>query len=174
MPKLEEWFLKRIIKKQAIQGWHIRRISMIKEFQGDERWLSNFTPCEVYLDGIAYPSTEAAYQAAKTVISNEREPFVHMNAFQAKRAGRKVIIRDDWDEVKLEVMEDLTRQKYSKDPLKSKLLSTGDREIQEGNNWGDTFWGICKGQGSNHLGIIIMKVRSELKSQVGDKQCIAR
>jgi len=141
-------------------------IKMIKEFQGSKRWLSNFTPCWVFLDGVAYPSTENAYQAAKTVVKNERKPFVGMTAGQAKRAGKKVTIRDDWDEVKLEVMEDLTRQKYTQEPFKSKLLGTGDREIQEGNRWGDTFWGICNGRGSNHLGVIIMKIRSELREAV--------
>lgn len=136
---------------------------MIKEFQGDNRWLSNFTSCEVVLDDITYPSIENAYQAAKTIIECERKPFVDYTAGQSKRAGKKVTVRGDWDEVKLEVMEELTRQKYSKEPLKSKLLSTGDREIQEGNTWGDTFWGICKGRGSNHLGLIIMKIRGELR-----------
>jgi ribA/ribD-fused uncharacterized protein len=135
---------------------------MIKEFQGNERWLSNFTPCEVVLDGATYPSIENAFHAAKTRYLEERQPFLHITAGQAKRAGKKVTLREDWDEVKLEVMEDLTRQKYSRDPLKAKLLGTGNRDIQEGNVWGDTFWGICKGEGSNHLGVIIMKIRDEI------------
>ena len=139
---------------------------MIKEFQGDNRWLSNFTPCEVLLDGIVYPSTENAYQAAKTVVAGERVPFTTMTAGQAKRAGRKVTMRSDWDDVKISVMEDLTRQKYSVEPLKSKLLMTGDAEIQEGNSWGDTFWGICNGVGANNLGKLIMKIRSELREAV--------
>ena len=139
---------------------------MIKEFQGDNRWLSNFTPCKVMLDGVVYPSTENAYQAAKTVMTNERVPFPTMTAGQAKRAGRKVTMRSDWDDVKIAVMEDLTRQKYSVEPLRSKLLMTGDVEIQEGNSWGDTFWGICKGRGENNLGKLIMKVRAELREAV--------
>ena len=136
---------------------------MIKEFQGNKRWLSNFTSCIVMLDGVKYPSTENAYQAAKTIIESERKGFISCTAGQAKRLGRKVTIRDDWDDIKLSVMEDLTRQKYSKGHLKAKLLATGDREIQEGNTWGDTFWGVCKGRGQNNLGKIIMKIRSELQ-----------
>ena len=139
---------------------------MIKEFRGSKQWLSNFTPCEVFLEGVAYPSTENAFQAAKTIIANERKPFVGMTAGQAKQAGKKVTLRFDWDEVKLEVMEDLTRQKYTQEPFRSKLLGTGEREIQEGNTWGDTFWGVCKGKGENHLGIIIMKIRDELREAV--------
>ena len=136
---------------------------MIKEFRGEFRWLSNFTQCVVKLDGISYPSTENAYQAAKTVLIEERIQFETITAGQAKRAGRKVTMRDGWDLVKVPIMRDLTLQKYSREPFKSKLLATGTQEIQEGNSWGDTFWGICKGKGENHLGMIIMYVREELK-----------
>jgi len=145
---------------------------MIKEFQGDNRWLSNFTPCCVMLDGVTYPSVENAYQAAKTVVAGERVPFTTMTAGQAKRAGRDVTMRSDWDDVKITVMENLTRQKYSVEPLKSKLLMTGDVEIQEGNSWGDTFWGICNGIGENNLGKLIMKVRKELNEAIGKEQVI--
>lgn len=138
---------------------------MIKEFQGNKRWLSNFAPCTVILDGIAYPSTEHAYQAAKTISIEERKRFIGVTAGQAKRVGKSITMRGDWDDVKLNIMEDLNRQKYSTEPLKSKLLSTGNREIQEGNTWGDTFWGICKGRGANNLGKIIMKIRAELQDK---------
>ena len=136
---------------------------MIREFQGNHRWLSNFTLVEVTLDGIKYPSTENAYQAAKTLNAEQRKQFETITSGQAKRAGRRVDVRADWDDVKLAVMEDLTRQKYTQEPFRSKLLATGSRVIQEGNAWGDTFWGICKGVGKNHLGKLIMKVRSELQ-----------
>lgn len=136
---------------------------MIREFQGNHRWLSNFTSVEVVLDGVKYPSIENAYQAAKTLNAEHRKQFENMTAGQAKRAGRRVDVRADWDTVKLAVMEDLTRQKYTQEPFRSKLLATGSRTIQEGNGWGDTFWGVCKGVGKNHLGKLIMKVRLELQ-----------
>jgi ribA/ribD-fused uncharacterized protein len=139
---------------------------MIREFQGEYRWLSNFTPCKVELDDVVYDSTEHAYQAAKTVIPKEREGFIGITAGQAKRLGRKITMRENWELVKLDIMEDLTRQKYSVEPLRSKLLATGACEIQEGNTWGDTFWGICNGRGENHLGKLIMKVRAELREAV--------
>jgi predicted NAD-dependent protein-ADP-ribosyltransferase YbiA (DUF1768 family) len=59
-------------------------------------------------------------------------------------------------------MEDLLRQKFQNPYLKNKLLATGNAEIEETNSWGDVFWGICKGVGENHLGKILMKIRSEL------------
>ena len=45
--------------------------------------------------------------------------------------------------------------------LRSLLVATGDRELIEGNTWGDTFWGVDKntGQGENHLGRILMELR---------------
>lgn len=46
------------------------------------------------------------------------------------------------------------------------LLKTGDEELVEGNTWGDTFWGVCKGKGRNELGKILMKVREEFRKCV--------
>jgi ribA/ribD-fused uncharacterized protein len=138
---------------------------VIKEFQGNKRWLSNFTAVEVVLDGVTYPSTENAYQAAKTLDAKERVQFESIPSGKAKRAGKSITIRPDWDDVKLSVMEDLNRKKYSIEPFRRKLLLTGNRYIQEGNSWGDTFWGVCKGQGENHLGNIIMSIRDDLNKE---------
>ena len=81
-----------------------------------------------------------------------------------KRAGRNVKLRPDWDQVKLSIMENLVRQKFTNNLiLKKRLLDTGSQEIQEGNAWNDTFWGVCRGQGQNNLGKIIMKIRDELR-----------
>jgi ribA/ribD-fused uncharacterized protein len=139
---------------------------MIKEFQGKYRWLSNFWPVEggIILDGITYPTIEHAYQAAKTLDPNERRLIARCSTpGQAKRAGKSITMRSDWHQVKLQVMEDLVRQKFTNDPeLRKKLIQTKNKPIQEGNRWGDTFWGVCRGKGHNHLGKIIMKVRSEL------------
>lgn len=139
-------------------------MKIIKEFKGKYRWLSNFTRCEVQLEGQIYPSTEAAYQASKTLLQKERMWFINVKPGKAKRLGKKVTLRADWKEVKLSVMEDLNKQKYNKEPFRTLLLATGIRTIQEGNTWGDTFWGICKGKGHNHLGKIIMKIREDLRN----------
>lgn len=136
----------------------------ILEFQGDYRFLSNFHPARVALDGVMYPSVEHAYQAAKTLDHGERLLFCAGSPGEAKRNGRKVTMREDWDEVKLGVMRDLVRQKFVlSGPLGDKLLDTGDAHIEEGNHWGDTFWGVCRGRGQNHLGKIIMSVREEMQ-----------
>ena len=139
---------------------------MIKEFQGEYRFLSNFWPCRVWLDGDEYKSVEHAYQAAKTLDKEQRQ-FIREAASpgQAKRRGNTVRIRKDWESVKLVIMSDLVEQKFIYNSiLKSQLLSTGDKLLQEGNRWGDTYWGVDlrTGQGSNHLGKILMRIRNKL------------
>lgn len=135
---------------------------VIDSFQGDYRWLSNFEPCEVCFEGILYPSTEHAYQAAKTLDRNVRMSIAMLSTpGAAKRAGKSVKSRDDWDQVKLDVMEAILRQKFILVRFRRLLMSTGDMEIVEGNTWGDVFWGVCNGVGENHLGKIIMKLRGE-------------
>ena len=57
----------------------------------------------------------------------------------------------------------LVREKFTTNQkLQKQLLATGDQHLEETNKWGDTFWGVCNGVGSNHLGKILMKVRDEL------------
>jgi ribA/ribD-fused uncharacterized protein len=133
---------------------------MITEFEGEFRFLSNFYPSPVMLDGIEYPTVEHAYQAAKTIDTAERDRIRNAkHAGTAKKLGRKVTLRPDWEAVKLQVMEDLIRRKFSIPDLKDMLLATEQEELVEGNYWGDTFWGVCEGVGQNHLGKILMKVR---------------
>lgn len=134
----------------------------ITSFQGQHRWLSNFWPAFVTLDGVRYPSVENAYQAAKTAPEN-RSLFVNATPGGAKRLGRRCPVRPDWDDRKLAVMEDLIRQKFRPGyRLAALLLQTKDAHIEEGNTWGDQFWGVCEGVGTNNLGLILMRVRHDL------------
>ena len=140
----------------------------IEKFEGDYRFLSNFHPCEIILDGDKYASVEHAYQAAKTIDFEERarlQSWNLLNATEAKRAGRKVTLRSDWGDVKNAIMLDLLRQKFSDDLLETMLLDTQNEDLAEGNWWGDTYWGMCNGKGENHLGKLLMKVREELKNK---------
>lgn len=113
---------------------------MIEQFQGDFRWLSNFAPVNVNLDGVVFPSTENAYQAAKCKYKEDMGQFISCTAGQAKRKSKLIAIRDDWDQVKLGIMEDLLRQKFNQEPYKTNLINTKEEHIQEGNTWGDVFW----------------------------------
>jgi ribA/ribD-fused uncharacterized protein len=136
----------------------------IDRFSGEYRFLSNFWPCEIKYEGKTYASTEHAYQAAKTLDIKERNKIRDAKTpGDAKRLGRKITLRSDWESVKLQVMEDLVRQKFFDNPkLGKKLIDTGEQELIEGNTWGDKVWGQVNGVGQNHLGKILMKVRQSL------------
>ncbi|MDP4224846.1 MAG: NADAR family protein [Bacteroidota bacterium] len=136
----------------------------IEEFQGKYRFLSNFWPALIVYDGIAYPTVEHAYQAQKTTNEKLRQMVSEFKTpGEAKRWGSKVLLRNDWDNVKDRVMEDLVRLKFTTiNDLKRKLVDTYNEELIEGNNWDDTYWGICRGNGQNKLGKILMQVRSEI------------
>lgn len=145
----------------ALQQVH-QRDDRVSGFFGPYRFLSNFWDAPVTLDGVTYPSVENAYQAAKTVAAH-REQFVHCTPGQAKRLGRGVPMRRDWDAVKLEVMGELVRQKFAPgSALSMQLLATAGLNLVEDNTWGDRFWGQCKGAGHNHLGRLLMGVREKL------------
>ena len=139
-------------------------VKIIDSFHGEYAFLSNYYDSPIFYDGILYPSVEHAFQAAKTtvfiqriIIANKKTPG------QAKRAGRKVTLRDNWDDIKLYIMKELIILKFTNPKLKSALLNTKDAELIERNTWNDTYWGICNGIGEIHLGKILMEVREMLR-----------
>ncbi|MCD5390148.1 MAG: NADAR family protein [Candidatus Pacebacteria bacterium] len=140
---------------------------MIKEFQGEYRWLSNFWPVQIKYKDRVFHNVENAYHSEKSDDSFYKD----FCAFEAdprivkERQLDMITLRSDWDDVKVEIMEKLTRIKYQNLELRQKLLDTGDQEIQEGNSWNDIYWGINleTGKGENILGKIIMKIRNEIK-----------
>ena len=136
---------------------------VVHSFQGEFRFLSNFHPSPVWMYGLEYPTVEHAYQAAKTLDRAERERIrtAHTPGV-AKRLGRVVKIRDDWNEFRLVAMEELLRRKFTTPQLNDQLLATGNKLLVEGNTWGDEFWGVCDSVGENHLGRLLMKIREEL------------
>jgi ribA/ribD-fused uncharacterized protein len=140
-------------------------VQKITSFFGDYRFLSNFYPAQILMDGEWYETVEHAYQAAKTLDPRERDVIRAADTpGRAKRLARHITLRHNWEAIKLTVMEDLVRQKFLRYVhLRRRLLATGDAELIEGNVWGDEFWGVCDGEGENHLGRILMKVRSELR-----------
>jgi ribA/ribD-fused uncharacterized protein len=142
---------------------------MIKEFQGEYRWLSNFAPVNIPLGNKVFRSVEHAYMSMKSV-DTEWKDFCasEHNAGAVKKASKKIQLRKEWnDRFRLIIMRDLLYIKFNKEPYKSKLLATGNQNIQEGNRWNDKFFGVClkTGYGENHLGRIIMQIRDKLQSE---------
>jgi ribA/ribD-fused uncharacterized protein len=135
----------------------------IERFEGPNRFLSNFQPVMVAMDGRAYPSVENAYQALKFHPSL-REEFEKVLAPRAKLlGGRRTSLPAEWETERLNVMLLLNAEKFfPQTRMAELLLATGDAELVEGNSWGDRFWGVCNGAGDNHLGRILMRIRRRL------------
>lgn len=135
----------------------------IKEFRGPWRFLSNFYPSEVTYEGDVYPTAEHAYQAAKTEDQDVREEIRNLpTPGKARRFGRGVELFDGWEDQKINIMEAVLKDKFGDVMLRDLLLSTGSAYLEEGNNWGDKFWGTVDGEGLNWLGKLLMKIRKEL------------
>lgn len=138
---------------------------VINKFEGNYSFLSNFYPSPILVDDKWYATVEHAYQAAKTTNPYEKERVRKMESpGKAKRAGRHVMLRPEWEEIKIRVMKELLQMKFQDLMLRPLLLNTGDAELIEGNTWGDRFWGMCEGRGYNYLGILLMQVREEIRN----------
>lgn len=140
---------------------------LISHFEGEFACYSNFYPAPVEMYGELYPSVEHAYQAAKCRWAQDRKQFQNdrLAAGKAKQLGQEIEIRSDWEEIKLGIMERLVERKFQIPVLHRRLLASVDAELVEGNTWGDRFWGVCQGEGQNHLGQILMKVRAQIKAK---------
>lgn len=139
----------------------------ITSFKNDFRFLSNFYPVEIVYDNISYKSTECAYQAQKTFSIKEKILIASFDSYKSKKYSRKLKLRKDWDNVKLDIMKDLLNIKFNKEPFKTLLINTGSSEIIEGNYWHDNYWGSCtcekcNNNGLNHLGKLLMEIREKL------------
>lgn len=148
-----------------------QKSNVIRQFKDEYEKFSNFYPCTVYFEGRHYPTVEHAYVASKTKDEMFRIKISKLSAKQAglaKRLGRKVKIRKDWELVKFSIMKRLLMQKFSQHEFKKLLLSTGNKFIIEGNYWHDNIWGDCYCEkcknitGRNMLGKMLMEIRSLL------------
>jgi ribA/ribD-fused uncharacterized protein len=137
-------------------------MKIINNFRKEYYYLSNFYSADIIFDEIKYLNNEAAFQAQKTLNLNEREQFSLLSPNLAKSKGRKVKLRIDWENVKDDLMYQICKCKFEQNvKLKELLLSTKNSILEEGNDWNDTYWGICNGIGQNKLGKILMQIREE-------------
>lgn len=151
----------------------------ITQFNGEYHFLSNFYPSPIKVTGLGHyesytvPTAEHAFQALKTRNPTEQQYVLDApNPGSAKRSGRKVTLREDWEDIKHNVMRIVVTHKFEQNPdLATKLVDTDDAILIEGNHWGDRTWGATWDAdkqywvGINMLGRILMDVRSELRIQ---------
>ncbi len=140
----------------------------INQFQGEHRFLSNFFPHVFRFNDFDWMTAEHAFQAMKT--RNPEEQTRIRNAAtpgQAKRMGKQVDLRTDWEWVKVGVMAAIQWAKFSDARMARRLIETMPHKLEEGNKWGDQFWGVSldTGRGANTLGTILMTIRFGLISE---------
>jgi len=135
---------------------------MINKFVGKYYFLSN-----MYVYSSIGKSVEHYFQAGKTTSINDYNYILSSaDGYEAKRRGKKIIMRSDWLECRDNIMyEEVALKFYAYKNLGEMLLSTGDEILVEGNTWGDRYWGVDlkTGIGENKLGKILMKIREEIK-----------
>lgn len=135
-------------------------------FDGEYDFLSNFYLCNVNVFGLDCISSESAFQCMKTSDAEKRYEIAHSLPSRAKKLGREVSLRADWNGIKDTIMFEVVFSKFSQNKdLGLKLLDTKDAILIEGNTWGDKYWGVCDGEGENKLGQILMKVREILANR---------
>ena len=144
----------------------------IDSFEGEYYFLSNFFNSYIYDGlGVEYPTVEHYFQAAKALDLDTRLKIAAApTPGEAKRLGRHVNLRPDWNIIKTDVMRFALRVKFSQPSLRDKLLATGDAWLEEGNIWHDNVWGNCRCEkcqnitGENRLGKLLMEIREDLKN----------
>ncbi len=129
------------------------------KFRGKYAFLSNFYDCTINYLEITFSSVEVAYQAMKLEDLEDRLKFSKLSARESKKEIKNYKIRKDWNHTKVSVMQNLLHLKFADPILKQKLLDTGEQELVENNDWGDTFWGVYEGYGENILGKLLMKTQ---------------
>lgn len=136
------------------------------------RFLSNFWFFETPMKygGMYFKTSEHFYMAMKTVDKSLRLKIAECTTgADAKKLGRSLDLRPDWEDIKLDVMLFALRYKFSihNPTLRQKLLGTGDSYLQEANLWGDKIWGVCMKtcEGENNLGKLLMQVREEIRNE---------
>ena len=125
-------------------------------------WFSNMEPDPITIDNITYPSVENYYQSQKTLDLTERRQFETCNPGYSKKLGKSIKLRNDWEQIKFDVMEKALKIKFALGTSWYTKLKETEGEIVEWNNWNDKIWGkTLDGIGENHLGKILMKIRDE-------------
>lgn len=141
---------------------------MINEFKANYRFLSNFSisPFIVEINGVnvEFKSVEHYFQAMKATNKNDFMKIVNASTPSvAKKIGRQIKCRTDWEYIKDNVMKFGLSKKFEIPNFKKRLLETGNQELIEGNRWGDKYWGVDldTAEGKNRLGELLMELRTE-------------
>ncbi len=135
-------------------------------FKDEFEFLSNFYPSPINHEGRKYPTVEHFYQAMKTLDHTERSMIrLSPTPGKAKRLGRDILLRSDWEDVRFSYMSIGVHIKFHTHPhLRQKLLAI-PKTISEWNTWHDNYWGACTCENcmlihpEDKLGYILQTIR---------------
>lgn len=147
-------------------------MKVIDQFYDEYNFLSNFAQIPVRWMGTEYRTAEHVFNAMKAVDYSDRRYVADaITPTEAKRRGREITLRQDWDKVKYAFMRDILYAKFNTPTTKQLLLSTDNAILVEGNTWHDQIWGDCvcprhiKIPGQNALGTLLMYTRLRLATE---------
>jgi hypothetical protein len=166
--KLNEVFdLSEIKYHQTINNEFNETSHAILGFYGKYKALSNYDDTSFAINNIIFPTSEHAFHYFKTHDLSWREQILTADTpAEAKRLGRQCPMREDWEDKKTLIVREILFHKFLQNPELTKLLlSTGYKYLEETNDWGDTYWGVCEGVGKNELGKALMFIRAALQTE---------
>jgi ribA/ribD-fused uncharacterized protein len=134
---------------------------------------SNLYKRDLIFEGETFPTSEHAYQSGKA-----RKPQVKEWLMSAPSPALLAMaahglyywdVAPGWSKTKFDRMRGVLRAKFTQhEDLRELLLSTGDARLVESatvDNTVNRLWGEVNGKGKNMLGIMLMELRDELRSE---------
>jgi predicted NAD-dependent protein-ADP-ribosyltransferase YbiA (DUF1768 family) len=144
-----------------------RKIETIDNFNGVFDFLNNEYPCEVYFEGLMFPSVFHAFQAARSTKEHERAKIAYADSMQELyELATEIEDPADWQSKRLLVMEKCLRDKFRRHrEMRERLRKTGNRDLL--NSYADKsssnlYWGVVEGNGQNHLGKLLEAIRLDV------------
>jgi ribA/ribD-fused uncharacterized protein len=139
----------------------------ISKFSGKYAFLADDFPCEIEFEGDKYPSVLHAFCASKTDNKERRAQIAKMtDEKEMKQFSNQETLGWKWTRKKLKIKYEMLLQKFTANSdLGLKLLQTADAELVATYGYFDRYWGVYKGQGENHSGKLLMKLRAALRAE---------
>ena len=135
----------------------------IERFTGQYEFLNNSYPALMSFRGDLFPTAEHAFQSTKASSDDEYQIIKRAKtATESRRLGRCIPLKEGWIESQVHIMEEVLRSKFENPFLAEMLVLTHPSElIYTGSR--SEFWGFVNGEGQNQFGLLLMKIRDEIR-----------
>ena len=125
----------------------------------------NFYECNITKYDITFHSTEQYYQYHKCALESDKNLILTSSIEYVFGVGQSVQLVQDWESIKLPIMYQANKLKFSqhKNLLDLLLSTTGDITVPS-CVFGSLFWGSgIENEGENWNGKILMAIRDEAR-----------